>query len=240
MKRESNELATTRCETASQSWTGTLSGRCNTIRSHACICGGNWPITTPGSPFTAKAGRARFQTTPDTRERSGCTGGQKGNTPISRSSIIHWQLITGNVFTDPPVEREVPKRIEIEVSQKSIADLGFTDKGLSEESKQKINEVRLGLQTDFGFALPFLNFRDNSAFEQGFFRFLIRGVPVPLENLPAGAAPAVQWDMLAQRIKETALSYASCSYTSQDCYMQVKRMAKERSEEHTSELQSLR
>jgi hypothetical protein len=137
------------------------------------------------------------------------------------------QLITGNVFTDPPVEREVPKRIEIEVSQKSIADLGFTDKGLSEESKQKINEVRLGLQTDFGFALPFINFRDNSAFEQGEFRFLIRGVPLPLENLPAGAAPAVQWDMLAQRIKETALSYASCSYTSQDCYMQVKRMAKE-------------
>jgi hypothetical protein len=143
------------------------------------------------------------------------------------------QLAGGNVVTDPLAEREVPKRIEIEVSKSSVPDLGFTDKGLSTESKQKINDVRVGLQADVGFVLPFINFRDNAAFEQGQFRFLIRGVPLPLESLRPGASPAGQWDALTGRIREVTLSNASRFYTSQDCYITLNRVAKECEADYT-------
>jgi hypothetical protein len=144
------------------------------------------------------------------------------------------QLIAGNVFTDPLVEREVPKRIEIEVSKESVRSLGFTDKGLSTELQQKINDVRLWLRTGAGFVLPFINFRDNAAFEQKQFRFLIRGAPLPLENLgQPEAPPAEQWDTLARRIKEVALSNASRFYTSQDCYIKLSQIAKECKTDYT-------
>jgi len=136
------------------------------------------------------------------------------------------QLIAGNTFEDPLEQRIVPNLIELEFASESIPDLGFPATGLSAGLQQRITDVRKNLQTGAGFTLPGIRFRDNAAFERGDFRVLIRGVPLPVERIDPKALQSEQWDELTRCIKEAALSNAARFYTSQDCYVKLREIAK--------------
>jgi flagellar biosynthesis component FlhA len=126
-------------------------------------------------------------------------------------------LLAANTLEDPLEQRTVPRLIEVEFASDSVPDLGFTKAGLAAELQQRISDVRAHLKSDPGFILSGINFKDNVSFERGQFRFLIRGVPLPVERLSFEAPQSEQWDEMARRIQEVAFNNAARFYTSQDC-----------------------
>ncbi len=137
------------------------------------------------------------------------------------------QAIAGNTYDDPLAKTEAPRLIEVEFSNLSISELGFDDSNFPDGLRQRITGLRESLKTDAGFVLPGVNFRDNTAFEQGLYRLLVRGVPQLFERLQKDKAQEAQWDEITLSIKQAALRMAAHFYSSQDCTYQLRELAKQ-------------
>jgi hypothetical protein len=132
-----------------------------------------------------------------------------------------------HTFQDPLANSDVPRVIEVELSNRSTSELGFGDASFPAGLLQKIKELRESLTQDAGFTLPGINFRDNAAFEQGKYRLLVRGVPQLFEQLQKDETQELKWDQLTLSIKQAALRKAAHFYSTQDCFYQLRERAKQ-------------
>jgi hypothetical protein len=136
------------------------------------------------------------------------------------------QWIAGNPYTDPLAKLAVPRLIEVEVATDSVGDLRLSPAGLPDDAQEAIKGLRAKLVKEVGLTLPGVNFRDDRSLERGQFRLLVRGAPLPVENLRPHPS-SMNWDTLTKRIEDAA---RSSFWSVQDCDNKLLDMSKDGAE----------
>lgn len=118
-----------------------------------------------------------------------------------------------------------PDAVQVELSESLVDDLGLTKDGLPAGLQASISAARERLGADPALVLPGVRFRDNTAFADGHYRVVIRGVPLAMYVLDKPLPREQKWQALTAVLEIAARAAAAEIFDVQDASNALRKLA---------------